>query len=187
MKKQRMCDTGSISKNYSLGLTYENHKRHNGATTEAKVEHTASLSIDFHFNSSGFDPDFWENVLNFQRESNKIIQLARRLMREGTNVNIEYIVSAYEHTPEYTEQTLFGPHKTTLNQVSFNRWYLDSSKHFEGEGQMSDSTEGEDAGFYLYADEQYTRAETAIWVDYKIGFTRSLVEHGASAEVEHAN
>lgn len=182
-----MCDTGSISKSYSLGLTYENHKRRNGATTEAKVEHTASLSIDFHFNSSGYDSDFWENVLNFQRESNKIIQLARRLMREGTNVNVEYIVSVYEHTPEYLEPTPFGPHKTTLNQLSFNHWFLDSRQHFEGEGQMAESTEGEDAGFFLYADEKYTRAESAIWVDYKMGFTRSLVEHGSNAEVEHVN
>lgn len=182
-----MCDTGSISKSYSLGLTYENRKRSNGATTEAKVEHTASLSIDFHFNSSGYDPDFWTNVLNFQRESEKIIRLARRLMSEGTNVEVEYIVSVYENTPEYLEPTPFGPHKTTLNQLSFNRWFLDSRQHFEGEGQMVESTEGEDAGFFLYADEKYTRAESAIWVDYKMGFTRSLVEHGSGAEIEHVN
>lgn len=52
---------------------------------------------------------------------------------------------------------------------------------------MAESTEGEDAGFFLYADEKYTRAESAIWVDYKMGFTRSLVEHGSNAEVEHVN
>lgn len=180
-----MCETGSIAKDYRLELTYETCKRRNGATTEAKVQHSTKLSIDFHFNSSGFDPDFWENVLNFQRESEKIIRLARRLMSEGTNVNAEYIVSVYEHTPEYTEPTLFGPHKTTLNQVSFNRWFLDSRQHYDCEAAMIESTEGEDAGFFLQPDEKYTRAKAAIWVDYKIGFIYSLVEHGSAAEVEH--
>lgn len=175
MKKDRICEHGTISKDYSLVLEYENIKRREGSTISAKVEKKAHFEYGFRFGEH--DPDFWKHVLDFQRESEKIIKLARKLMKAGTNIKLTFTASGYEDTPERMEPSMFGPHKTTINQVYFNEWHYDSAGAFP-EGGMEANAEDRDGGIYLTPDTRYTREGSDIWVTWADGFIGSLVENG---------
>ena len=175
MKKENMCEYGTVEKCYALELTYENNKRTGGGSVTAKVEKKASLSCGC--SNGEFDPDFWQKILDFQRESEKILKLSRKLMKNGTHIKLTYIVSAYENTPEHEEPSLFGAHKTTINQVYFNEWNFDSLATFPT-GGMEEEAENPEGGIYFTPDTRYTREGSDIWVTWQDGFIKSLAENG---------
>lgn len=175
MKKETMCKYGTIHKCYSLELTYENCKRTGGGVVTAKVEKKANFSCGCRMGDH--DPDFWKNVLDFQRESEKIIKLSRKLMKAGTNIKLTFIASAYEDTPEYEENTIFGKHKTTIKQVYYNEWNFDSITAFP-EGGIEQNAEDGEGGIYFSPDTRYTREGSDIWVTWQDGFIKSLAENG---------
>lgn len=175
MKRDRMCEHGTIEKGYSLELTYENKKQAGGGTVKATVEKKASFSYGCRMGDH--DPDFWVNVLNFQRESEKIIKLSRKLMKAGTHIKLTFIASAYEDTPEYEDFDMFGKHKTTIKQVYFNEWDFDSVTAFP-EGGMEQNAEDSEGGIYFTPDTRYTREGSDIWVTWQDGFIKSLAENG---------
>ena len=186
MRKDRLYTVGDTDKNYELTLIYENNKNRNGGKVTAKVEKSARLEIGGHYDSMGFDPDFWVKVLDFQREADKIVKLARKLMKEGVNVEISYTVSGYEHTAEREVVGMFGKEKTTLNQISFNQWTFSSLKEYENSYDMEQNAkDGENGGFYLSPDVRYTDESKAIWISWRGSFVQNLVEFGSYAEHEY--
>ena len=182
MKKEAMNVYGSMEKSYSLTLTYENVKRTAGGTTTAKVEKEARLS--YGCRPKDMNPEFWANILAFQNDAEKILRLARKLMKKEIHVVLEFSVSVYENTEKHKEWTQFGEHETTINQVSFNLWKFDSREQYNTDpcGMVDNAEDGEGGGVYLSPDTRYTRENSDIWVTWSDGFIKSLAESGYEHE-----
>ena len=135
------------------------------------MEKEANLTIEPYRHHSAFTMD---NLLNFQKNANLLLKEIRKLLRAGTFLEVELIVSAYEDVEEHLEPTSFGPIRSCNHQIAFDRWVYSGNGH-DGEGAL-ELEDKENGGLYLLPDTKYTEEHRDIFISWTEDILQGLAE-----------
>lgn len=173
-KKQN--EHGTVSLGISIELEYTKLNSKPGQTVEVRVQKDAHLCIDPRFmRFEDSHTDIFSKVVEFQVNANKLLRKVRKLLSAGQYLKLSVTTSGYEDVAEYTEQTQFGPHKSTCRQLFFNLWTYEGNGHSDIDGADLDAKEG---GIHLCADTRYTDERHDIWMPWNQDIFKTLEEAG---------
>lgn len=164
MVKDKTCQNGTISQHISLSLKYGGTAHEGSTKTKTEVTKEASLDVEPYRHGQPFT---MQALVDFQKGGNALLKKIRKLLRAGTYVEVELIISAYEDVPEYDAFTQFGPMKSTTKQIAFDRWFYCGN----------DQDDPESEGLYLRPDTKYTDENRDIFILWNRDILRELASY----------
>ncbi len=168
---KKQFEYGSVSLGVRMELVYNQHKIRSGQEILVEVRKTADLDINpkwMRFEDS--HTGIFSKLLNFQNGANKILRQARKLLAEGTYIDLSVSTHAYEDVQEHMEYNRFGEVRSTLSTLFFNLWT------YKGDGTDTDTSK--DGGLYLTPDSRYTDERHDIWIDWGTDILKALNKAG---------
>jgi len=165
---------GAVSQEYYLKLSYEKTIVKDGVKTKAEVEKNVSLTLAPYWSG----PFEMCRLVEFQKGANALLKEIWALLKAGTRIEVELVVAAYERVPEYKELTLFGPHMSTIKQISYDRWFY-SGDGWNGDSALDLSAGKDGGGLYIKADIKYTEECHDMFFPWGDDILKCLAEAGA--------
>ena len=154
---------GDVQDCIHFDVRYTNTKRDGAMLTEEKVRRNVSFISAFYGNG-GFS---FRELQSFRKAANELLQLVKSLLANGTYVEVDLSVSAYEQVPAQADE----PMSTTLQQLKFDCW------KFAGSALEGDP-DNEESGLYLQPDTRYTPAHRDIFIPWQTDILDALSEAG---------
>ncbi len=176
---KRENEYGAISNGIRMDLTYTKRSYRKGQEITAEVHKTVSLGIDPEF--EGYDGGcirFFEKLMEFQQNANKILRTIHRLLKSGQYLEFSISVFSYEHVKEYMDYSMPScPLKSTIRQLTYNEWIYKGDGQAEGDGYW-EGDKNEPGGIYLVPDARYTDERHDMVINWGQDILKALAESG---------